>query len=453
MSPSILSQGRVFLVCLGLLTSAFAAQGQITIDEVYSNFDGSVQFIVLKRSGDPLPSLAGRTLVATDGVTTNRYTFPGDVQADRNHPQVLLTTQRFANLGKITPDYVLPDNFLLLPNASVVLDDAKLDYVGNRLPADGWHALYRDSLSGSNHVFVAAAVNSRGDVYSLRRDPTVTGLWWNPAQPGWALAVEAQADATLAVWATHGADGSPTWFVAIGDPVVPPCFVDEFGFFDCSDLPSGSFTARLYAMTGPSSNAAFYDPSRLAATDVGSIEIAFPTTGACVEAHELDRPCPTEGSLHFVIGDASGQRSLSQAVFGDPVRQCFLSPAVVSGPTNYQGLWWNPSESGWALELNHQGDVIFAVWFTYDEAGRAVWLSFTASRTADDIYSGTLYRSTGTPFSSTPDPSVVTNTALGTASLAFTDVGHATFTYIVNGASGTKAVQREQLANAAPICD
>ncbi|MGC1818702.1 MAG: S8 family peptidase, partial [Casimicrobiaceae bacterium] len=36
---------------------------------------------------------------------------------------------------------------------------------------------------------------------------------------------------------------------------------------------------------------------------------------------------------------------------------------------NYQGLWWaSPagSESGWGINFAHQGDVIFATWFTYD---------------------------------------------------------------------------------------
>jgi hypothetical protein len=36
-------------------------------------------------------------------------------------------------------------------------------------------------------------------------------------------------------------------------------------------------------------------------------------------------------------------------------------------PVNYQGLWWKSpagSESGWGINFAHQGDVIFATWFT-----------------------------------------------------------------------------------------
>ncbi len=34
---------------------------------------------------------------------------------------------------------------------------------------------------------------------------------------------------------------------------------------------------------------------------------------------------------------------------------------------NYSDLWWNQNESGWGMMLNHQGDVIFAPWYTYGQ--------------------------------------------------------------------------------------
>jgi hypothetical protein len=50
-------------------------------------------------------------------------------------------------------------------------------------------------------------------------------------------------------------------------------------------------------------------------------------------------------------------------------------------------------------------------------------------------------------------PAAVTNTAVGTASLAFVDARHGTFTYNNNATSRTKAIEREQLASVSPICD
>ena len=58
-----------------------------------------------------------------------------------------------------------------------------------------------------------------------------------------------------------------------------------------------------------------------------------------------------------------------------------IDVAAAGPPLNFQGLWWNApaeSESGWGINFAHQGDVIFATWFTYDASGKAWWLSMTA---------------------------------------------------------------------------
>ncbi|MET0683613.1 MAG: S8 family serine peptidase, partial [Casimicrobiaceae bacterium] len=41
---------------------------------------------------------------------------------------------------------------------------------------------------------------------------------------------------------------------------------------------------------------------------------------------------------------------------------------------NFQGMWWNApagSEAGWGINFAHQGEVIFATWFTHDLNGKA----------------------------------------------------------------------------------
>jgi hypothetical protein len=224
--------------------------------------------------------------------------------------------------------------------------------------------------------------------------------------------------------------------------VTVPCDADDIECIVDGPYVPGAWSGTLYATTGPPSSAGSYDGSRVVSTQAGTITL-----------QQLPSLTAGEGSFDFAIGDTSGHRTFTRAVFGDPVRQCFLTPAVVPGPPNYQGLWWNPSEPGWALQLNHQGDVIFAIWFTYDDAGRATWLSFTASPTTSGAYAGTLYRTTGTPFTATPDPTATTNTAVGTASLAFADGSHGTFSVDMNGSTRTKAIEREQLAGVPPICD
>ena len=52
-------------------------------------------------------------------------------------------------------------------------------------------------------------------------------------------------------------------------------------------------------------------------------------------------------------------------------------------PDNFGGLWWGAggTESGWGIDFDHQGDRIFATWYTYDTNGKAWWLSMLATRT------------------------------------------------------------------------
>jgi hypothetical protein len=122
---------------------------------------------------------------------------------------------------------------------------------------------------------------------------------------------------------------------------------------------------------------------------------------------------------------------------------------------NYQGLWWNApadSESGWGINFAHQGDIIFATWFTYDANGKAWWLAMTANKTADATYSGVLFDATGPAFSAVPfDSSKFKPAAVGNGTLQFTDENNATFSYTVNGITQTKSITR-QVFGVVPTC-
>jgi len=77
-------------LALGLATGG-AANGQSPyIGELYSNADGSVQFIQMY-SGSA--SLAGQTLVAGNGASTHTYTFPSDLPARAINSAFLVATR------------------------------------------------------------------------------------------------------------------------------------------------------------------------------------------------------------------------------------------------------------------------------------------------------------------------------------------------------------------------
>ncbi|HEX4524538.1 MAG TPA: S8 family peptidase [Casimicrobiaceae bacterium] len=136
--------------------------------------------------------------------------------------------------------------------------------------------------------------------------------------------------------------------------------------------------------------------------------------------------------------------------------------AAQAGPPsalNYGGLWWNSpggSESGWGINFAHEGDQIFASWFTYDLTGKAWWLVMSANLTAPRVYSGSLFQGTGPPFDSVPFPPLgapggASGSSAGTGTLRFNDANNGIFTYTVNGITQTKSITRETFGSL-PAC-
>ena len=147
------------------------------------------------------------------------------------------------------------------------------------------------------------------------------------------------------------------------------------------------------------------------------------------------------------VGDRSDQVTIntSEGPYRIPLEATGVAAPLPPGP-NYEGSWWNApagSESGWGINLAHQGDAIFATWFTYDAAGRAWWLSMTANRTGNNVFSGVIFESHGPAFNATPfNPSAVSYSPVGAGTLTFSDANNATFAYTVNAIAQTKAITR-----------
>jgi hypothetical protein len=85
-------------------------------------------------------------------------------------------------------------------------------------------------------------------------------------------------------------------------------------------------------------------------------------------------------------------------------------------------LWIVPEESGWGLNLFHQGEMLFGSLFVYGPDGRARWYTasslmggFATDRPA--VFSGPLYESTGPAIGTPFDPARVTRRQVGTMSV------------------------------------
>jgi hypothetical protein len=125
-----------------------------------------------------------------------------------------------------------------------------------------------------------------------------------------------------------------------------------------------------------------------------------------------------------------------------PALAKYLSPA--NAPfADFTDLWWNPAESGWGLNITqHASHVIFAVWYTYDTSGKRTWYFMPSGTwTSSSTYTGPLYSASGSAFDAPFQGFAPTQ--VGTGTLRFTDASNGTWSYTVNGASGSEPITRQ----------
>jgi len=249
-----------------------------------------------------------------------------------------------------------------------------------------------------------------------------TALWWDPLQSGWGLNVNQQGNIAFATLFTYDSAGSPMWLV----------------------MPAGerkggaeTFVGDLYRTTGPAFNAIPFTPIGSGnITQVGTMTVDF--NGA--------------GALAYDFNDTYVAKTIQKQVFGARAASCQATTASRAGATNYQDLWWNTAESGWGLNLTHQGDVVFATLFTYGANGQGLWLVLPSGpRQADGSYFGDLFRTTGPVFNANPWTGIG-STRVGTMRLRFANGETGTLEYSVDGVSVTKAITRQVFASPTPLC-
>lgn len=122
------------------------------INEVYSNADGTVQFIEFVGDANDQHVWAGHTIISTNGVDTNTYSINTDLPNNAtNGKSVLVATQGFADLGIVAPDYIIPNGFLFIVNGTVSFPGmfgGRITYA--ELPIDGIRSLNQDGSTDIN---------------------------------------------------------------------------------------------------------------------------------------------------------------------------------------------------------------------------------------------------------------------------------------------------------------
>jgi serralysin len=146
------------------------------INEVYSNADGSVQYIELFTASNNQQFTSGRVINVEDGgVIINTFTFPGPTPSPTAEHHLLIATPGFAVLpGAVTPDFTLPSTSFFNQAAAITTIDFMLadllTFTNVNLPTDGVLSLNANLTTGTN-----SPTNFNGDAGSLTSTPPLTG--------------------------------------------------------------------------------------------------------------------------------------------------------------------------------------------------------------------------------------------------------------------------------------
>ena len=291
---------------------------------------------------------------------------------------------------------------------------------GGGCDSTGYHG-----LGGSDSQFAAELTDWMHANASLVQAANYQGLWWrSPAasEGGWGVNITQQGEILFATWFTYDTDGSGMWLVSTA--------------FRTAE---GVYSGDLLRTTGPAFDVTPW-AGTVNAAPVGTATFTFTDSN--------------NGTFAYVVNGISQSKPIMKEAFGI-VPACIAGASHTASP-NYQALWWAfppNSESGWGINVVHQGDTIFATWFTYGIGGRGRWIVMAnGSRTATGTYSGLLYRTTGPAFSVTPWTGTVTATEIGSGTFSFTDADNGTFAYTVDGVSQSKAITRQVYSNPVTVC-
>ena len=254
--------------------------------------------------------------------------------------------------------------------------------------------------------------------------PTQTALWWNPEESGWGVNLNHQGSTMFGTLFTYDQNRAPLWLVMSGGTL---------------QADGVTYTGDLYRTTGPAFNAQPFTPigaSNIAR--VGSMSVRFADANL--------------GTLTYSMNGVQVEKTIQRQVYGSRAANCLPGADNRAASTNYQDLWWNPAESGWGINVTHQDNTLFATLFTYDSNGRDLWLVMSnGARQGDGSYTGELYRTSGPAFNTVPFTGV-SATSVGTMRLRFTDGNNGTLTYTFNGATVTKAIQRQVFSSPVSTC-
>jgi hypothetical protein len=212
------------------------------------------------------------------------------------------------------------------------------DYVGLYEGARYMHCgVYRPSfdcrMRRLGKPFCAVCQRTIRDALAPFLPVAFQGLWWaSPAgsESGWGLNIAHQRDTIFATWFTYDLAGNCWW-------------LSMTAMLTAYNVYAGT----LYRTSGPPWNAVPFDPGQVATTPVGDGTLTFTDAD--------------NGVFTYDVNGVAQSKAITRQAFAAMPTCRFGQTKDLALATNYQDLWWNAppgSESGWGLNIAHQGDTI-----------------------------------------------------------------------------------------------
>jgi hypothetical protein len=427
------------------IVPAQAAFHLFRIDQVYSNADGTVQYVVMREvTGSDGESFWQGNLLTTSATAgaMQQFQFPANLPSPSTASRsVLIATSGFTALGLVAPDYTIPDHFIPTGGGSLSYASGVDQISLPPLPNDGATAIDR-----LGHPVPATPKNFAGTTATLTTSPPdsgsapdldqhgLTGSWYEPATSGQGIEVEFFTD--LVAPGTALVQGA--WFTFDGAPV------------------GGADRQRWYTFSGNGQRGAPSVPISIFQNVGGNFDAPPITSAMAVGSGTLSFSRCDSGTLAYVFSDGSGRSGTIPLTRITPNVTCAVGTAPSNnGDFSLSGNWFDPvtSGQGFAFEVNPVVPVFFFAWYTYAPAGQMAgaagqrWFTGQATYTPGSrAMTLTLFETTGGAFDqpTTPGPSTV---PVGTSTVTFASCASAqlqfNFTAGSNaGKSGTIALTR-----------
>lgn len=441
---------RLFAVILALCAvPAQAAFHLFRIDQVFSNADGTIQYVVMREStgSNGENFWQGNPLSTTGGAGgPQQIRFPSNLPSgDTASRSVLIATSGFAALNLVTPDYTIPAGFI--PIGGGTLNYAGVDQIAlPALPTDGATAIDHNgahvAATATNFAGVSAMVNI-GAAPPPAMTPDLnqqglTGSWYEAVESGQGFEIEVYPNLVASgIGLLQGA-----WFT-----------------FDRAPA-GGADHQRWYTFNGNAQSGAANVPITIFQNTGGNFDAPPVTNGASVGTGALSFDTCASGSLTYTFTDGSGRSGTIPISRITPNVTCAVGTApAANADFALSGNWFDPATSGqgFVFEVNPLSPIIFFAWYTYSPTGQGAgaagqrWFTGSANYMAGSrMVALTLFETTGGVFDTATPPSQ-TSTAVGNAVVNFTSCSSAQLQFNFTGGSNAGHAGVINLTRVGPV--